>query len=537
MRKALFLLLIIALCLSLAAPAAAADVSYAVTGGSIYFDPSTGTITGADTSITAGDIPAEINGVAVTSIGDWAFWDCDSLTSVTIPDSVTSIGNGAFSFCNSLTSITIPNSVTSIGRDAFENCSSLTSITVDPNNSVYTSSDGVLFSKDMTELIQYPCGKSGVYAIPDGVTSIGYGAFSFCDSLTSITIPDSVTIIGDNAFYGSSLTSITIPASVTYIGESAFVYCYALTDISVSADSESFASVDGVLYSKDGTELICYPQAKTDAAYVIPDGVSVIAPSAFVWCNNLKSVTMPDSVTYIGDYAFNSCLSLTGLDIPENVNYIGRDALGSLICVSGFTVDEDNTSFCEVDGVIFTHDMSHLVAYPSGKTDAAYTVPQSVTSIDAYAYVSAQNLESVSLSDGVTEIGFFAFAACSRLESVTIPDSVTEIASAAFFSCHNLTYVYYGGSEEDWSALTALSGDSLLDATIHFGSSSDHIPGDINGDGSVNNKDLTRLFQYLSDWDVEVVEAALDVNGDGSVNNKDLTRLFQYLSDWDVEIF
>jgi len=194
---------------------------------------------------------------SVTSIGDGAFKDFSSLTSITIPDGVTTIGSGTFAGCRNLTFISIPNGVTSIGGGAFENCSSLTSIT-----------------------------------IPDSVTSIGGGAFKNCSSLTSITIPDSVTSIGDDVFSGcSSLTSITIPAGVTSIGDHAFKGCCGLTSIAIPAGVTSIGE-----YAFSGCNSL--------TTISIPEGVTSIEDYAFEECSSLTSISIPNSVTAIGRNIF-----------------------------------------------------------------------------------------------------------------------------------------------------------------------------------------------------------------------------------------
>ena len=215
------------------------------------------TITEVDTSIS-GDmtIPSTLGGYPVTSIGDYAFGWCDSLTSITIPDSVTSIGDDAFYNCYCLTNVRIGNRVESIGYGAFNGCTSLTSVT-----------------------------------IPDSAISIGGNAFYGCTSLTSVTIPDGVTSIGVYTFYGcSDLTSVTIPDSVTSIEAGAFLSCNSLTSVRIGNRVES------------------------------------IGYGAFNGCTSLTSVTIPDGVTSIGDYAFYSCYSLTSVTIPDSVTSIGMYA-------------------------------------------------------------------------------------------------------------------------------------------------------------------------------------------------------------------
>ncbi len=282
-------------------------VTYAVTGGNITFDKATGTITDCDTSVTEANIPSKIGGVTVTSIGIWAFDWCESLTSVTIPNSVTSIGQEAFRLCSSLTSIRIPDSVTSIGEHAFSQCSNLTNIT-----------------------------------IPNSVTNIGDAAFAYCRSLASVTIPDSVTSIGGNAFSG----------------------CTSLKSINVVDANTAYCSVNGVLFNKDKIELTIYPGGKTEASYTIPNSVTSIGDSAFSRCTNLKSVAIPDSVKSIGKYAFYDCTSMT------DVYYSGSEAQWKNI--SGVDGCFDGAAIHFAQG---EHKHSYTVAITAPTcTAAGYTV-------------------------------------------------------------------------------------------------------------------------------------------------------------------
>ena len=219
---------------------------------------------------------------SVTSIGVDAFYYCTSLTNITIPNSVTSIGGKAFLFCRSLTSITIPDSVTSIGYHAFFNCESLTSINVDSNNEKYMSDNGVLYTKDKKTLIQYPSKKEGTeYLILQGVESIGDYAFEGCENLINITIPDSVTSIM-GAFKGcSSLINITIPNSVTSIGGSAFECCSSLTSITIPDSVTSIG--DYTFYKCDSLSVLCKSNSyaeqyakENNIKYVIDDSVPTI---------------------------------------------------------------------------------------------------------------------------------------------------------------------------------------------------------------------------------------------------------------------
>ena len=391
----------------------------------------------------------------ITNISSYAFADCTNLTSITIPNSVTTISQLAFADCSSLTSVTIPDSVTAIGRGTFYGCISLTEISVESENTAYTSQDGVLFSKDKTQLLTYPARKNGSYVIPDGVTSIGEYAFYGCSDLTSVTIPKSVTSIGVHAFYScSSLTSVTIPSGVTNIDNSAFNKCSGLTEISVESENTAYTSQDGILFSKDKTQLLTCPKAKK-GKYVIPDGVISIGEYAFSDCSHLTSVTIPDGVISIGEHAFSDCSNLAFVTVPASVTSIGRwafiecnsltikcyqDSAAFHYAASNnipfmFIVDDSRAG----DNATWSFDDDTGVLIISGSGDMYHY--NRWDDVDAPWYVLRDWIQSVVIEDGITNVGDFAFYDCTRLTSVTVPDSVTSIGTNAFNGCSSLAAI------------------------------------------------------------------------------------------------
>ncbi len=311
----------------------------------------------------------------ITTIEVDAFWMCRKLASINIPNSVTSIESGAFAQCDSLKTVFIPASVLNLeggpstASSAFHGCRGMLSIDVDVNNPNYCSVDGVLFDKDKTRLIQYPCVKQGEYIIPGTVTNVKSSAFSYCLGLTSLTIPASVTSFGSGLWGCDNLTTIILNSNhvidtsvslrgaqyvnniflgenVIDINEDAFTDCPNLISISVDANNPNYCSADGVLFNKDTTLLIkCMEQYQGE--YTIPNSVTTIKKKAFYKCSHLTSVTIPEGVTHIEDSTFAKCKELTTVSIPSSVTSLGKDAFSRCESLTPFIVPATITSIGE----------------------------------------------------------------------------------------------------------------------------------------------------------------------------------------------
>ena len=377
------------------------------------------------------EIKSVVIGDGVTSIGDYAFYDCGALTSVTIPDTVTVIGDGAFRGCSRLSGMTIPDSVTSIGKSAFRDCCKLTGLTI-PDN-VTSIGDhafngcnrlkNVTIPSSVTSIGGYAfsdCTSLASVTIPGSAASIGQSAFEGCEKLTSATILNGVTAIGERMFYDcNALASVTIPGSVTSIGEYAFYRCYKLTSVTIPSSVES---IGRGAFSSCGSL----------TSVTIPDSVVSIGWSAFRGCTSLTSVTIPESVTFIDSYAFEGCTSLTNVTLPKSLTRLGGEVFRDCTSLTGMTV------------------------------------PEGVDCIYSSTFANCTSLTSVTLPSTVDWIGDNAFFNCVKLSSVTIPKRVRYIYQDAFRSCDSLADVYYGGTEADWAKITIENGNGdLTHATLH----------------------------------------------------------------------
>jgi len=256
---------------------------------------------------------------SLTNIGDDAFYYCTSLPGIKFPTNLESLGDRAFEICTRIGNVSLPASVTNIGTAAFAGCSSVGSFSVDGRNPSYRGDSGVLFSKDKTVLMQYPCAGLRDYEIPDTVKSVGDYAFYACGELLHVTIPPGVTNLGAWAFDSClGLTNVAIPAGVTSIGDVAFRNCKALQAISVDEANPAYSSLDGVLFDKNKTVLIQYPGGKA-GSYRVPSSVRTIGDWAFSDCAGLTKITLPGSVTTLLDDAFLDCPNLTSVFCQGNV--------------------------------------------------------------------------------------------------------------------------------------------------------------------------------------------------------------------------
>ncbi len=447
----------------------------------------------------------------VTDIVEEAFSYCTSLANITLPDSVKSIWYNAFAFCTQLSAVTIGSGLSSMGDFVFSGCIKLRQFNVDLENEVYSSTDGVLFNKTKTTLIQYPWAKSGGYTIPDSVTDIDSAAFHQCTGLTSVTtgsgmiaiqadlfsrctslahamIGNTITRIDSYPFADCpNLTDVTIGSGVEYIDMYAFSGCSGLTQINVDSNNPNFSSQDGVLFNIDKSTIIKCPAGKS-GEYAIPASVTAIADNAFSFCSNLTGITIPDGVTTIGGGAFRYCSNLTGIILPSLLTSINAFLFTNCVKLATITIPAAVTDIAEE-------------AFSNCKSLTDLVIPDGVKSIWYNAFSSCSSLSSVSIGSGLTSMGDYAFSGCQDLalfdvaaENVAyssqdgvlfnetkttliqypaaksggyiIPDSVTAIDSEAFYQSSGLTYVTTGSGMTTIQDNLFNSCTGLIRATI-----------------------------------------------------------------------
>ncbi len=476
------------------------------------------------------------DGIRLTNnIGDNAFSGCISLEHINIPDCILGIGNGVFSNCKKLKTITLPEGVTNkIGYEAFYNCESLESITI-PSGvksigsfSFYGCSSlvDINIPNTVTAISNYSfegCSSLAKINIPDSVTSIGLSSFSGCKSLTCINIPNSVTGIYASAFYGcSNLTNITIPNSVKIIdGGNVFGNCVNLESIYVSQDNMNFSSIDGVLFNKDKTTIVAFPNGKIKSSetYEIPDSVTSIGEKAFWGCSSLTSVVIPKNVTSVGRSSFDSCINLKNIyfegDRPKTESDIFECVTATAYYPKGNSTWEDSV----------------LGNYGGDITWIPYdlNVPINVSEkAKSMALVSSQNISNAAGISTITAEYDNKTANADYIIAVVKDKNAEDVLSS-----DNVLYIDQVTADENGaiSKSIPIPSDTNSYDIVVYGPEKTALKGDVNGDGKVNIVDATDIQKYIVQMislNEEQLKAA-DVTGDGKIDIKDVTLIQKYL--------
>lgn len=501
-------------------------ISYGTTkinGATLYYSIENDevTITSCSEDIS-GDviIPSTLGGYPVTRIGNYAFQFCNSLLSVTIPESIKVIGECIFDLCDSFERINITNIATWCNIN-FESSSCNPLIYTGKLYINGTLATDIVIPDNVTRINNnsfYNCDSLTSVTIPDSVTSIGNYAFENCDSLTSIAIPDSVTSIGSLAFTGCDLLeTISIGKNVLDIGNYAFTSCNSLSKINVNSENSSFCSNDGVLFNKNNSRLIFYPKGRKETKYNIPYGTLEICESAFYNCDILTEISIPNTLETIGGMAFMSCTSLTSINLPDSVENIGHLAFSDCTSLSTITLSKN---IVNLGGEVFSNT-KYIKNPDNWENDVIY--------IGNYLIEAKRTVaDNYLIKPNTKIIASFSFYGCSSLTTITIPSTVKNVGEYSFFDCKSLKTVKFLGSKKQWDEINiGILNDDLLNANIIF----DYIQ-DLNGDSSLDSADVVLMKKAVLGTNELTAEdsEAYDLNGDGKLDILDLIRIKKLLT-------
>ncbi len=468
----------------------------------------------------------------VVEIGEKAFFNNVRLSYVGIGGSsqLASIGNFAFSNCAKLQRFELPASVVSVNGSAFYGATNLTAFTVRAGNKNFTAKDGVLFNYTQSTLVAYPAGMREEYTIPATVLTIGdysfgymrfaginlgnvqtIGNFAFANSeLESIVIPDTVTAMGVSAFeknfylqsvqlgngltaiskyvfyYCTALEQIEIPANIREIQQGAFANTLGMTSVTFASNSK-LTAIGKSAFASSSLSSVAIPASVIsigDAAFaqhfLAPlasvtfaedSQLRTIGGEAFKGTYRLTAIDLPEQLTSLGAFAFMGS-GLEQVTIPASLTSFGAGAFAACHSLTAITVEEANTVYTDVDGVVYDKAKTTLIEYPAGNTRSDYTVLNTVTALKEDAFYGSWNLYTVYLPESLQEIRREAFFDCQGLNYIQIPDNVIQISNHAFAQCWNLTSVYLN----DTSKLPRIS----YEAFAYCGLQSFRVPANVS---------------------------------------------------------
>ena len=467
---------------------------------------------------------------------------------------------------------TLPDTVNNIIAWGFVS-TNMTAVHVTDNNTSFSSVDGVLFSKDKTELVFYPRCKSGKeFVVPETVTSIGSGAFESCKELASVTLQEGLKTIKKEAFVNcSEITSIVIPASVSAIENGAFAYT-SLESITVDENNKYYFTEDGVLFNKDASILILYPPKKSGTTYTIPDtvetvgfsafafagicelnfgkNVSVIEGSAFQDCK-MSSVVLPESIKVVETFSFPYCTLLNSITVPAGLERMGNvtidtdnyngmmdyngDIENVFYCVNNLTIHGTPGTVAEKYAIYWGIQFNENPIISDEKTGINVMTPEGAVPDGTVLNVEEKNSEEYPNS-AVYEITLTLGEQKVQPNGnvsvrIPIPDGSSGSELKVYYRDEN-------GKLTDMKAV--VSGNYIVFVTNHFSEyiltaeklALDVTLGDVNGDTKINDQDSILLSRFLAEWGNEINTAAADINGDGRVNDQDSIMLARTLAGW-----
>ena len=497
---------------------------------------------------------------SVTNIGSSAFYNCEGLTNVTIPSNVTNIGDSAFYNCKGLTNIAIPDKVTSIGRNAFYNCSKLENVTI-PNsitnigyNAFYNT---IIKNIYITDLAAW-CGIAGIdgltyfgssiknlylnnelvtsLIIPNSVTTINAKTFAYFNSFISVTIPDTVTKIGSNAFYWCcSLVNVTVGSKVTSIGDSAFNQCdklievYNKSTLSITVGSSSNGYIG--YYARNIYKVQGGSKLSTDQNGYITytDGTEKIL---IAHNGSETDLTLPTDITQIYKYAFYYCDGLTNITIPNSVISINEAAFNGCRSLINITIPNGVTSIgknafnnCSKLTDVITPDSVTSIGENAFKNCSSLAnITGSISNIKTITQqITKSSLLTVTITSG-TSIDNNTFEYCYSLTSITIPNSITSIGSSAFYDCNKLTTVYYTGDITSWCAIEKL--DSLMSSITTLYINGQKIEGSLIIPDDVTNIGSHAFYNCNSLMSVTIGNNVISIGSYAFYNCNKLTEVY-----------